>query len=102
MEYQNKKLNCKDCNQEFVWSAGEQKFFADKGFNSPPVRCSDCRKKKKDRVKDDNSSQTNNDELFQIKCSKCGKVSEVPFKPRESDNLLCSDCFDKSIAEKSN
>lgn len=99
MDYQDKKLNCKDCHKDFVWSAGEQKFFADKGFTNPPIRCTDCRKKKKDGVAGSSQNKPS-EEMHQIKCSKCAKVSEIPFKPRDPENILCSDCFEKSLNAK--
>jgi len=37
-------LNCKDCPNTFIWQAGEQEFYASKGFNAP-TRCKDCRAK---------------------------------------------------------
>jgi len=46
----NKNLNCKDCGQEFVFTSGEQEFYAGKGFPDP-TRCPDCRKIKKDSKK---------------------------------------------------
>ncbi|MBQ7784571.1 MAG: zinc-ribbon domain-containing protein, partial [Clostridia bacterium] len=30
--YQDKTLTCRDCGQEFVFTAGEQEFYAEKGF----------------------------------------------------------------------
>jgi hypothetical protein len=30
MEFQDKSLRCVDCGSEFIWTAGEQLFFADK------------------------------------------------------------------------
>ncbi len=39
------KRICKDCGREFEISAGEEKFFRDKGL-SLPKRCKDCRAKK--------------------------------------------------------
>jgi hypothetical protein len=30
MEFQDKTLTCMDCGTEFIWTAGEQLFFADK------------------------------------------------------------------------
>ena len=30
--YEDETLVCKECGQEFVFSAGEQRFFAEKGF----------------------------------------------------------------------
>ena len=37
--YQDKTLTCKDCGQEFVFTAGEQEFYAEKGFQNEPTRC---------------------------------------------------------------
>lgn len=45
--YADKNLNCKDCGAEFVFTAGEQEFYAQKGFDNEPVRCKECRDKKK-------------------------------------------------------
>lgn len=43
---EEKSLNCRDCKEDFVFSSGEQSFYAEKGFN-PPVRCKTCRDHKK-------------------------------------------------------
>jgi hypothetical protein len=43
----DKTLICKDCNQEFVFSEGEQAFYKEKGFENEPQRCPDCRKARK-------------------------------------------------------
>ena len=46
--YEDKTLVCKECGKEFVFTAGEQEFYAERGFqNEPPksdrpVYCSDC------------------------------------------------------------
>ena len=40
--YQGRTLKCKDCGAWFDWSAGEQAFYAEKGFG-PPKRCPGCR-----------------------------------------------------------
>lgn len=32
-------------------------------------------------------------EMFKIKCSKCGKDAEVPFKPIEGREVYCKICF---------
>ena len=39
MEFQDKSLRCVDCGAEFIWTAGEQLFFADKQFKNEPKRC---------------------------------------------------------------
>jgi len=43
----DKTLTCKDCNEEFVFSEGEQAFYQEKGFQNEPQRCPACRKAKK-------------------------------------------------------
>ena len=30
--FQDKTLKCKECGQEFVFTAGEQEFYAERGF----------------------------------------------------------------------
>ena len=42
-------LTCSVCGKTFVFTAGEQEFFQTKGFVSPPKRCPDCRKERRDR-----------------------------------------------------
>lgn len=46
-EYTDITLVCKDCGSEFVFTAGEQAFYAEKGFTNQPVRCPSCRKARK-------------------------------------------------------
>ena len=40
-------LKCKDCGADFVWTVGEQEFYQQKGLEHPPVRCKECRGKRK-------------------------------------------------------
>ena len=44
---EDKKIICKDCGKEFVFTVGEQEFFKEKGFENDPVRCPDCRRARK-------------------------------------------------------
>ena len=41
--YTDQVITCSDCGIDFVFSASEQEFFAEKGFASAPKRCSSCR-----------------------------------------------------------
>ena len=36
-----------DCGNEFVFTEGEQAFYAEKGFTNEPKRCPECRKARK-------------------------------------------------------
>ncbi len=86
MAFQDQNLTCRDCNNPFVWTVGEQEFYQQKGFTNAPVRCPDCRKKKKDDFQ-------KNRQMFPIKCANCGKEDQVPFEPRGDRPVLCRDCF---------
>lgn len=55
--YKDKTLTCKECGAEFVFTAGEQAFYAEKGFTNEPQRCKSCR----DSRKSASRPQRNND-----------------------------------------
>jgi CxxC-x17-CxxC domain-containing protein len=84
--YEDKTLTCKDCNEEFVFTAGEQEFYAEKGFVNEPQRCKGCR----DARKNGNRGER---EMFVATCGKCGGEAKVPFRPREDRAVYCSACF---------
>lgn len=46
-------IACKICGAEFIFSEGEQKFYSDRGLDSPPKRCPACRSKRKDIISKD-------------------------------------------------
>lgn len=96
--FKDKKITCRDCAKDFVWTAGEQQFFQEKGFDRAPIRCLDCRKKKK-QMHQKTNTPSEIQRFFQVKCKKCGKTSEVPFEPQSPNDLVCSDCF---YAERKN
>lgn len=45
----DKKLICKDCGSEFLFTEGEQEFYKEKGFENEPVRCPECRRARKNQ-----------------------------------------------------
>jgi hypothetical protein len=45
--FEDQARTCVDCEQEFIWTAGEQDFFHEKGFADPPKRCKECRQARK-------------------------------------------------------
>lgn len=45
-EFVDQEKTCRDCPNTFVFTAGEQKFFVEKGF-TPPNRCKPCRDRRK-------------------------------------------------------
>ncbi len=91
--YQDKTLKCRDCGAEFVFSAGEQEFYAEKGFQNEPTRCRDCRRARKNAERPQNTERTR--PVFEIVCSECGKVDTIPFEPKHDRPVYCSECFAK-------
>ena len=47
MAFQDRELTCRDCGGAFVFTAGEQEFYATKGLEHDPVRCPSCRATRK-------------------------------------------------------
>jgi len=83
---------CRDCKSEFIWTAGEQEFYAQKGL-SVPTRCKACRTKRRaEREQRDSQPNTGPRQEFVIECAQCGKAGTVPFQPSRPD-VLCRDCF---------
>ena len=85
--YEDKTLACKDCGAEFIFTAGEQEFYAEKGFENEPSRCKDCRIARKT-----NRSSAPR-EMHPAICAECGAETQVPFLPKEDRPVYCSDCF---------
>ena len=94
--FNDKTLVCKDCGQEFVFTAGEQEFYAEKGFTNEPQRCKACRGARKNGQ---NSHRDNSRGgarmMYDAVCAECGKPCQVPFEPRADRPVYCSDCFRK-------
>ena len=84
--YQDKTLVCKDCGAEFVFTAGEQEFYAENGFQNDPQRCKACRDATKNAAKPAR-------ELFTTTCARCGKEAKVPFQPSNDRPVYCSECY---------
>jgi len=47
------------------------------------------------------SGRRSSKEMHSVKCDKCGKMCEVPFKPTTSKPVYCSDCFRKDDSSRS-
>ncbi|MBR1591668.1 MAG: zinc-ribbon domain containing protein [Ruminococcus sp.] len=86
--YEDKTLVCKDCGNEFIFSAGEQEFFAEKGFQNEPLRCKSCRTARKNSGRGERVFYTS-------VCAACGKEAKVPFEPKEDRPVYCSECYAK-------
>ena len=45
--FTDQTISCADCGQEFSFTAGEQEFYAQRGFTEAPKRCPSCRQIRK-------------------------------------------------------
>jgi CxxC-x17-CxxC domain-containing protein len=88
--YQDRTLTCRDCGEEFTFSAGEQAFYASKGLLNDPQRCASCRAAAK-RARSSDGPR----EFHAAICGACGGQAVVPFAPRNDRPVYCSTCFDK-------
>ena len=79
--YEDKTLVCKECGQEFVFTAGEQEFYAERGFQNEPQRCKTAARGPR--------------EYFTAVCAACGGEARVPFEPKSDRPVYCSECFAK-------
>ena len=119
--YNDKNLTCADCGQEFVFTASEQDFYAQRGFTEPR-RCASCRASRKAARNSEGGDSSYGGyssgggysagggggyssggggggydrgprEMFAATCSNCGKEAQVPFRPTSGKPVYCSDCF---------
>ncbi len=116
MSFADKTLTCRDCGTAFTFTSGEQEFYAQKGFDNEPTRCTNCRQVRK-QSRDGGSSYSSGGgggygggyssdrgqrEMHTVTCSACGKPAEVPFVPRGDKPVYCSDCFQSNKPARSN
>src|SRR3981081_3759420 len=106
-------LTCRDCQQAFTFTQGEQDFYTSRGF-SEPSRCADCRAARKAHRDGGGSSYSSYGsssgggggyssgggdrgprEMFSATCSSCGQEAQVPFQPSPEKPVYCSSCFEQ-------
>ncbi len=112
MSFVDKTITCRDCGQQFTFTAGEQEFYASKGLMNEPVRCPSCRSTRKaTRNSFDNDASSGAGyvrygqfasfsgrtprQMHPATCAECGQMTEVPFVPRGDRPVYCSSCYNK-------
>lgn len=92
--FQDKYLTCKDCGNEFLFSAEEQEFYAEKGFENEPGRCKACRQARKQQRNGGSGFRSRDSRpQYTVICSQCGQETTVPFEPTAGKPVYCRDCF---------
>jgi len=96
LELQDISISCIDCGKYFVWTAGEQIFFRDKGLQNPPKRCKECKQAKNERIASIAAAQTSGVKQkieVAVLCAKCASYTTVPFYPSQGRPVYCRSCF---------
>lgn len=108
LNFRDKTLICRDCRNEFIFTAGEQEFYASKGLTNEPVRCHSCRSVRK-TSRDTEEAEggyvrygtfasfggRTPRQMHPATCAECGQMTEVPFVPRGDRPVYCSACYNK-------
>ena len=118
--FTDRTISCVDCAAEFTFTAGEQDFYAQRGFTEAPKRCTSCRAARKAARSGSSLDMSGGNagaggysagygtnasefvgqyrerrprELFEATCADCGRTANVPFRPSGIKPVYCSDCF---------
>lgn len=95
MTFEDKTLSCRDCGGSFVFTVGEQEFYASKSLVNEPKRCPNCRLVMK--------LQRNGKDLAhcaEVPCHECAVTTRVPFKPTGVSPVYCPPCLHKRIGKE--
>jgi CxxC-x17-CxxC domain-containing protein len=90
MQFTDKTLTCRECHKPFLWTAGEQAFFKERGLINIPARCVECRSNRKEKMGLQRQTVT------EVVCADCGQKTTVPFVPRNGKPIYCSPCLAKA------
>jgi CxxC-x17-CxxC domain-containing protein len=96
--FEDKTLVCRECGKEFVFTASEQQFYADKGFQNEPGRCPACRAAR--RAAGGNQNRNADRPMYDVICDGCGRPTQVPFQPRGDRPVYCRDCFEQQRSSR--
>jgi CxxC-x17-CxxC domain-containing protein len=90
---EDKTITCKDCGGQFVFTAREQQFFAEKGFQNQPQRCRECRQARRAQAGADTHIGAAPRPSYEAVCAECGVTTTVPFRPRGDRPVYCRTCY---------
>lgn len=96
LNFEDITIKCIDCGNDFIWTAGEQIFFHDKGLQNPPKRCKECKQAKNERLASIAKSQASGIKQkieVAVYCASCSGYTTVPFYPSQGRPVYCRSCF---------
>jgi CxxC-x17-CxxC domain-containing protein len=106
LTYTDRTLNCVQCGNDFTFTADDQQYHAERGYQDPK-RCPTCRAERRSQQGGGSyggSSYGGNSgggggygrgqrEMYSATWAQCGREALVPFQPRGDKPVYCSDCF---------
>ncbi len=95
MAYEDRTLTCVECGNAFTFSADDQQYHAEKGYENEPKRCESCRQARRNQSSGGGGFDRGPREMHPVVCAECGKDTTVPFVPRGDRPVYCSDCFSR-------
>jgi CxxC-x17-CxxC domain-containing protein len=90
----DQRIKCVDCGEEFLFTAGEQAFYASKGLTNAPTRCKPCRELRKQQPGGGRGRAGAAREMHTAVCADCGAETQVPFAPVSSRPVYCKNCYE--------
>ena len=101
MAFTDQTLYCRDCNQEFTFTVGEQEFYESRGLTNAPSRCPSCRAARKGQGGGYSSGGRGSGsggyreprQMYTAICANCGGEAQVPFQPRDDRPVYCNNCY---------
>jgi len=96
VEFKDRTLTCVECGQDFLFSVGEQKFFALKNLVNDPRRCKKCKSNRAATAGVRSGISMGGGFVKHetlATCSQCGEPTTLPFRPTQGRPVFCRDCF---------
>ena len=97
------ELTCGACGKAYVFSASEQAYYAERGFQLPK-RCRTCRQQRRKSGRGPAVGSPSGSvaalpkrpvrrrKLFPVSCAECARDHELAFPPDETP-VYCAECF---------
>jgi CxxC-x17-CxxC domain-containing protein len=109
MQLHDATITCSQCGQEFTFTTGEQISYARKGQRQPS-QCAFCRaagmiaggvrnlsggsSERSGGSDHGGHGERSGHVMYPAVCDQCGKQTKVPFEPRGSRPVYCSNCYE--------
>jgi CxxC-x17-CxxC domain-containing protein len=96
LEFSDIDLSCRECGSGFLFTAGEQDYYIQKGLQNKPARCPQCRRKRWEQAStglEPAAQPRAIPEVTEVSCAECEQLTTVPFKPKQNLPVFCKPCY---------